>query len=167
MAMHLRTAQKHLPASPESGAPAVGKHDAYVAAQLRRAELRIRTLDVAGALLGFFALTGLLLGTAALADSFIPAFTVVRPFVLPLYFLAAVAFLGLTLARPLMRHINPYYTAVRMERTTPGTKNSVVNWLDLHDTKLPPAIRNALGQRAAKDLARVDVEKAFSGKRTA
>ncbi len=108
MAMHLRTAQKTPPASSEPAAPSAGKHDAYVAAQLRRAEVRIRTLDVVAALLGFFALTGLLLGAAALADSCLPAFTVARPFVLPLYFLAAAVFLGLTLARPLLRRINPY-----------------------------------------------------------
>ena len=46
MAMHLR-AVKPPPLGPD--APAVGKHDAYVAAQLRRAERRIRNLDVAGA----------------------------------------------------------------------------------------------------------------------
>jgi hypothetical protein len=163
MAMHLRAVKN--PAAGPDPVP-VAKHDAYVAAQLRRAEHRIRTLDIAGALLGFLALSCAVIGGAVLADILLPGFTYVRPFVLPVYLLAAVIYLALTLARPLMRRINPYYAALRMERTTPGAKNSVVNWLDLHEAKLPPAIRNSLGQRAAKDLARADVEKAFSGKRT-
>ncbi len=165
MAMHLR-AVPNPPAGTEPTPAPVGKHDAFVAAQLRRAERRIRTLDVSAALLGFLVLTCATVGGVAVADYLIPAFAFVRPFVLVSYLFLAAVYLGLTLARPLLRRVNPYYTAVRMEGTTPGAKNSVVNWLDLHEAKLPAAIRNSLGQRAAKDLARADVEKAFSGRRT-
>ncbi len=166
MALHLRAAQTP-PAGPEPAPAAVGKHDAYVAAQLRRAERRIRNLDMGAALLGFLALTCGFVGAAALADYLWPTFAVVRPFVLVAFLLIAAGYLGFALVRPLLRNVNPYYTARHMERTTPGAKNSVVNWLDLHETTLPAAIRNSLGQRAAKDLARADVEKAFSGQRTA
>src|SRR5262249_24086866 len=48
-----------------------------------------------------------------------------------------------------------------------GAKNSIVNWVDLHDQPLPPAIRGALGQRAAKDLSRIDLDRAISGRRAA
>jgi hypothetical protein len=169
MAMHLRTVKNPAPGPDPATAQSAqaGKHDAYVATQLRRAEHRIRMLDVSAALLGFLALTCACVGGVALADYLLPSFAFVRPFVLVGYLLVAAAYLAITLARPLVRRINPYYTAARMEHTTPGAKNSVINWLDLHDAKLPPVIRNSLGQRAAKDLARADVEKAFSGKRTA
>ena len=63
------------------------------------------------------------------------------------------------------RRINPYFAARQVERTLPGAKNSVVNWVDLRDQPLPPAIRNALGLRAARDLKRGAVESAVSGRR--
>src|SRR5205085_6550446 len=66
---------------------------------------------------------------------------------------------------PLTRKVNPYYAARRVEALVPNAKNSVVNWLDLHRENLPVAIRGALGQRAAKDLARADLERAISGRR--
>src|SRR5207249_3549407 len=46
-------------------------------------------------------------------------------------------------------------------------KNSVVNWVDLHEEKLPGVIRAAVGQRAARDLQRADLERAISSRRTA
>jgi hypothetical protein len=48
----------------------------------------------------------------------------------------------------------------------PGAKNSVVNWVDLHTRPLPAAILGAVSQRAAKDLAKADLEQAISGRRT-
>src|SRR5262249_2303291 len=49
--------------------------------------------------------------------------------------------------------------------TLPGSKNSVVNWLDLRDQNLPQAIRGAVGARAAKDLQKADMERAVSVRR--
>src|SRR5205823_4508436 len=46
-------------------------------------------------------------------------------------------------------------------------KNSIVNWLDLRRRKLPPAIRSALTQRAAKDAREASLESAISGRRAA
>ena len=62
-----------------------------------------------------------------------------------LYLAAALAYLGLTIVRPLTARINPYFAAKQVEQTLPGAKNSVVNWLDLHaDATLPGAIHGAL-----------------------
>ena len=66
---------------------------------------------------------------------------------------------------PLSRRINPYFAARQLERSLPGAKNSVVNWLDLHDENLPSAIRGAVGQRAARDLGQADLDKAVSARR--
>src|SRR5437764_1004687 len=130
------------------------KYDAYVAAHLGRAESRIRVLDLTTGLLGFLA------GTLAYA---IVMAALDRRFDLPgsarqIAFVAYLAGAGLYLARmvvrPLRRRVNPYYAARQVEQALPGAKNSVINWIDLHGQKLPPAIRGALGQRAAKDLAR-------------
>ena len=41
--------------------------------------------------------------------------------------------------RPFRLRVNPYYAAKHVEETLPDAKNSIVNWLDLHDASLPPA----------------------------
>src|SRR5262245_60233540 len=82
------------------------------------------------------------------------------------YVAGTLAYLGWFVIRPLTRRINPYYAARKVEETLDGAKNSVVNWLDLHnDEKLPAAIHNAVGQSAAMDLARVHLDQALSGQR--
>jgi hypothetical protein len=141
------------------------KYDAFVEGQLDRARRRIRVLDVASALLLF------LVGTLAylLIVGFLDRKLDLSPFVRQLafagYALASLAFLGVAVVRPLCRHINPYFAARAVEGVVPGSKNSLVNWLDLHDESLPAAIRASLGQRAARDLARADLEQAISGRR--
>ena len=39
----------------------------------------------------------------------------------------------------------------------PDAKNSVINWLDLHDEPLPEATKAALGVRAARALKKADL----------
>ena len=69
------------------------------------------------------------------------------------------AFIGWRIVWPLTQRINPYYAAVQVEHAVPGDKNSVVNWLDLKDEKLPWTIRAAVGQKAAKDLSQAPWKK--------
>ncbi len=64
----------------------------------------------------------------------------------------------------LYRRINPYYAARQLEETLPDAKNSVINWLDLKNQALPGAIRNAVGQRAARELKQTDPDKAVDPK---
>jgi hypothetical protein len=144
---------------------AAAKHDAFVQAQLDRAEKRIRWLDTAAALLGFAAIFCAFLAAAAYIDRSwsMPAW--VRQLALAGFVVGAGAYLYRTLARPLWYNVNPYYAAQRVERTMPGAKNSVVNWLDLQQQTLPPAIRSAVGQKAAKDLSKADIDHAFSNRR--
>jgi len=141
------------------------KSETYVSEQLTRAERRIRLLDLATA--GFVFLAGTLAFAVlmALCDRHWKFSDPVRQLGLVLYLAGSAIFLGLTVVRPLLRRINPYYAARQVEQTLPGAKNSVINWLDLHEQKLAPAIRNAIGGRAAKELAKADLEKAISGQR--
>ena len=99
------------------------------------------------------------------ADPWIGQFETARQFLFLGYLLMAAIYLAAFVVRPLTRRINPYFAARQVERTLPGSKNSVVNWVDLHGQPLPSAIRNALGVRAAKDLARADLDSAISGRR--
>ncbi|HLJ95140.1 MAG TPA: DUF4175 family protein [Gemmataceae bacterium] len=151
------------PVQPVSAAK---KHEAFVSAQLARARLRIRSLDLAAAGLGLLILTlvyGLVL---ALCDRWLELSALVRQIAFALYAVGGCVYLGLYVIRPLFRPINPYYTARRLEDTVPHAKNSIVNWLDLHQQAIAPAFRNAIGQQAARDLADADVEQAISARRT-
>jgi hypothetical protein len=145
--------------------PAPAKYDAFVAAQLGRAEGRIRTLDLAAALLGFVAATLVFAVLMAAIDSRWNLSAGARQTALWLYLIGAAGYLFFLVLLPLRRRINPYYAARKVEATVPGAKNSVINWVDLHDQKLPPAIHSAVGQRAARDLGRADIDRAISGRR--
>ena len=90
---------------------------------------------------------------------------IVRQAGLVVYLLAATAYLTAFVLLPLSRRLNPYFAARQLERMLPDAKNSVVNWLDLRETNLPPAIRGAVGQCAARAVAGADPDKAVSGRR--
>jgi hypothetical protein len=147
----------------KSAAPA--KYDTFVEGQLARAEKRIRMLDLATAGLGFLAGTFAYAAAVAILDRQADLSASARQWALVVYLLGSAAYVAFTVVRPLCRRINPYYAALQVEHTLPGAKNSVINWLDLHEQRLAPAIHGALGQRAAKDLARADLERAISGRR--
>jgi hypothetical protein len=148
-------------------AKAAAKNDAFVTAQLARAEKRVRALDVGAALLGFAALLCVFAAALSLADRAWSLPPWARQLSLVSFLVGGGAYLYFTLARPLLYRVNPYYAAQRVEQTMPGAKNSVVNWLDLQQQKLPPAIRAAVGRKAAKDLSKADIDGAFSGRRLA
>ncbi len=146
-------------------AAAAARGDTFVADRLARTEQRIRTLDLATAGLVFLAGTCAYAAVMVAADGLLAHAEAARQLLFFAYLVGAAAYLAVFVVRPLTRRINPYFTARQVERTLPGAKNSVVNWVDLHDQPLPAAIRNALGLRAAKDLAHADLERAVSGRR--
>lgn len=144
---------------------APSKHEALVEAQLDRVLRRIRFFDVTAGLLGFAAGT-LVYGLAMmLADRAWELSTATRLLALGGYGLAAAAYLVRFFVWPLVRPVNPYYAAVQVEHVIPGAKNSIINWLDLRARKLPPAIRSAVGARAARDVGQADIDQAISGRR--
>ena len=148
---------------PKPTSPA--KYDAYVEEQLDKARRRIRLLDVSSALLVLVAAIFVYILLVGLLDRRLELSAAVRQVTLIGFTVAVLAFLGWAVLRPLFRRVNPYFAARAIEQVVPGAKNSVVNWLDLHDETLPPAIRASLSQRAAKHLAQVDLEQAISGRR--
>src|SRR5262245_11085002 len=114
----------------QSAAP---KNDAFVEAQLERARRRIRLLDLLTAFLGFLAGTLAFGLVMAVLDASVELPTLARSIGFGMYLLAAAVYLGYTVVLPMSRRINPYYAARKVEETIPDAKNSVVNWLDLHD----------------------------------
>jgi hypothetical protein len=141
------------------------RYDTFIDTQLGRARGRIRSLDISLAVLGLICGTLAYALVVALLDRWFELTPLARQLAFAGFAVAALAYLAGTLVWPLLRSINPYYAAREVERTLPGAKNSVVNWLDLRDESLPPAIRSALVQRAAKDLSKADLEQAISGRR--
>jgi hypothetical protein len=150
------------------GRPAsIPKYEAVFEQQLGRTVGRIRFLDVAAALLGLAAATLLYALIVIALDRWLVLSSAARQTALVLYLLAALAYLGFFLVRPMFRPVNPYFAAKRLEATLSQAKNSVVNWLDLRGEPLPAAIRTAVGQRAAQDASRAHVDEAVSGRRAA
>lgn len=134
------------------------RNDAVVQGQLDRVRRRIRNLDLTAAGLGLAALT---LGFALLVvllDSTYQFSAPIRQLILLGYVLTVIGSTYFTLVRPLTRRVNAYYAARKLEQTLPEAKNSLVNWLDLHEQPLAPVIRGALAQRAARDLGKTDLD---------
>jgi hypothetical protein len=141
------------------------KYETFVEEQLARARHRIRALDLAAAALGFLIIT-LAYGLAtAVLDRLLALPPVVRQVAFVAYVLGCLAYLGVTVVLPLCRQINPYFAALQVEHSLPGAKNSVINWLDLRRQQLPVAIQGAVIHRAARELARADLDQAISAKR--
>lgn len=146
------------------------KFEAFVDQQLARVKQRLRAIDLGAAGLLLLAIT---LGYAAVMavfdlavrgnnDSWVGA---VRLIAFGVYLLAMAAG-GYVLASRFLRRINPYYCANQLEQTLPDAKNSVINWLDLKEEHLSPAIRSSLGMKAAKDLKEADAEQVVDPKQT-
>jgi hypothetical protein len=144
----------------------VTKHESFVELQIERARRRIRALDAAA--LGLvFLLVSMAYGLGmTFLDRWLDLAPAIRLAGFVAYAVTAVLFVAIAGFRMFSRRINPYYAARQIEQTLPDAKNSVVNWLDLRDANLVPAIRGALGQRAARDLKQADLDRAISARRT-
>src|SRR5262249_14830183 len=123
-----------------------GKHDSYIESQLARAESRIRLIDLSAALLGFLAGTLAYAVAMILLDRLFVLSAATRQVGLLLYLVGAALYLWVAVARPLLWRVNPYYAARQLEHTLPGSRNHVINWIDLRTQKLPAVIKTALGQ---------------------
>ncbi|HMF16799.1 MAG TPA: hypothetical protein VKE98_06295, partial [Gemmataceae bacterium] len=140
---------------------AAAKYDTYVEEKLTKVRGRVRALDAGRITLLLIIVTlGYALGMA-IVDRALQLPAAVRLGAFLTYLVVAGGLVAWILVC-LSRRINPYYAAKKLEETLPDAKNSVVNWLDLRDEKLPPVIHSALGSRAAKDLKQADPERAVS-----
>ena len=150
--------------APRSPNPA--KLEEFVEAQLTAARRRVRVLDVF--------LAGLVLAVASLAFLFVVLLIdryVETPHglgwgVFGLYIAMAAGFLYVAVLRPSRRMINPYFAARQVEQTVANAKNSLVTWVDFEeDERLPGSIRTAIGQKAARDLKGVDLNRAIENRK--
>jgi hypothetical protein len=152
---------------PRTAPPTATRAGAVVSNALGQTERRIRVIDLLAAGLGFVAGTCVYAAVTIGVDRVIALPEAVRQFLFIGYAVCAAAYVAFFVVRPLSRRINPYFAAREVERTLPGAKNSVINWVDLHGRPLAPAILDMVGRRAAKDLARADIDSAISSRRAA
>jgi hypothetical protein len=73
-------------------------------------------------------------------------------------FLGAFGFVSMQTVRCCLRRVSPYFVAHQIEQSVPGAKNSLINWLDLHEQGLPSAFQKNLSAVAAEHLEECDVE---------
>jgi hypothetical protein len=142
-----------------------GKNDSFIEAQLARTQSRIRFVDLMTAVLGFVAGTLAFAVLMILLDRRWVLSAGVRQGAFVAYLAGAGVYLLLTVVRPLRWRVNRHFAARRLEETLPGSRNHVINWIDLHEEKVPTVLKSTLGQRAAKDLAKADVDSAISTRR--
>jgi collagen type III alpha len=138
--------------------PKTGRAESFVGDQIDRARRRIRAQDIGVAALGLVAGTLAFALGMVLLDRWLHLPDAARQVALFGYLAAAAIYIGVVLAAPFRREVNPYFAARRVERAVPGAKNSVVSWLDLHDEPLPASIRAAVSQKAAADMKRADLD---------
>jgi hypothetical protein len=140
--------------------------DAFIEEKLALAIRRIRLYDLCAALLVFLAAALLFLVVLAVCHRLLPLPRFLRWLILAAGAAGAGAYLWLAVVRPLRRPINLAYAALQVERLMPEAKNSVVNYVELREQRVPAALRLALGIRAARDLARApEPQKAISPRR--
>lgn len=146
---------------PSKGAT-LSRSEQHLEEQILKVEQQIRLIDVGVGVSGLLVIVfGYALGLILL-DRFLALSSLARQAM----FIGMCAGAGywcyrklwLTLSRP----INPVYAAVLLERLIPDAKNSVVNWVDLRDEKIPESVRHALGRKAVNDLSQHEGEEVLS-----
>lgn len=88
-----------------------------------------------------------------------------RQLALTVFVVIALVGFGLLILKPCLMKINPFFTALRLEQNIEGSKNSLINWLDLHNLPLPSAIRGSITNKALNDLKNVDLEQTLPATR--
>ncbi len=130
--------------------------------QIAQATSRIRFHDVA---FGGLLLVAMLLvyATAMIViDKFLVLPDWVRQLGLLGFIGAAAGTAYLTIVRPLRRRVNPLYAAVQVEKTIDNAKNSVVGYVEAQDNEaVHPAVKAAMGARAAKSVVEADINHAI------
>src|ERR1700680_2775972 len=113
------------------------RYDTFVEEQLTKVRGRVRALDAGKVTLLLLIVTlAYALGMAVVDRALeLPAGFRLGAFLT--YLVVEAGLVGWILLC-LARRINPFYAAKKLEETLPDAKNSVVNWLDLRDEKLPP-----------------------------
>ncbi len=148
------------PTAPVQDPPA---YERFIEVQLRRTRRQVRAVDLASSLLVLAAgLLGYVLVLLVVDHWLVPGG--LAAWMRVLVWLAAVggglAWISVCIWPLVVRSINPVFAARVIERSEPGLKNSLVNFLLLRRRPevLPPIVYHAVGEQAAERLAVVPIE---------
>ncbi|NBR05578.1 MAG: hypothetical protein EBT92_07395, partial [Planctomycetes bacterium] len=120
--------------------------------QIQRIEKQIRWIDVGTGAFGLLVILfsyGLIV---ILLDRFLTLSSLTRQFLFAGFAVSVGWWIYKRILTPLLQSVNPIYAALILEQAIPDAKNSLVNWVDLKNDKIPEPVKLALGKRAAKDL---------------
>jgi hypothetical protein len=140
------------------------KAEQFVATQIQRARQRVRLAELGKAALECALLVVGYSVVLAFLDRWLQISSFYRQLAFSVCCLVLGAFLAWKVVWPAFQRINPYYAARLVEQNLDRDKNSLINWLDLHDQPMVPAFRTAISNQAARDLGSVDLEQTIAAK---
>ncbi len=126
---------------------------AQVSQKIRLGDLGRGALALACLVFGYVLLVSLLDLCLSSSDAWMPLAIRLAVFTA---FLGGVGYLGTRVVSRSLTTVNPIYAARQLEGTIPGSKNSIINWLDLRNQALPQVIHQAVGMKAAKVVEDAD-----------
>jgi hypothetical protein len=145
-------------AEPKAAAP---KYATEVDEQIAQATSRIRAHDLTFGGLLLAALVLVYATAMILTDKYVILPEWVRQLSLAGFLVVLGGAAYWTIVRPLRRRVNPLYAAVQVEKTVEDAKNSVVGYVEAQEKgDVHPAVKAAMGARAAKSVGAADVNQA-------
>ena len=147
-----------------SPVPRVSRSERAVEDQIQRIEKQIRWIDVGTGAFGLLVMLFAYGLVVILLDRFLVLSSLSRQFLFAGFAVSVGWWIYKRILTPLVQSVNPIYAALILEQAIPDAKNSLVNWVDLKNDRIPESVKLALGKRAAKDLKPHEDEEFVSSK---
>ncbi|MEI6685453.1 MAG: DUF4175 family protein, partial [Planctomycetota bacterium] len=144
--------------------PRVSRSERAVEDQIQRIENQIRWIDVGTGAFGLLVMLFTYGLVVILLDRFLALSSLARQFLFAGFAVSVGWWIYKRILTPLVQSVNPIYAALILEQAIPDAKNSLVNWVDLKNDRIPESVKLALGKRAAKDLKPHEDEEFVSSK---
>lgn len=140
------------------------KTEQFVQAEIQRARQRVRLSELGKAGLVCLIVVAGYSVVLAYLDRWFEFSSFTRQLLFAGCSMGLAAYVAYAIVWPFGQRINPYYAARLVEQNLEADKNSLVNWLDLHEQPLVPAFRTAITNQAARDLDKVDLDQAIAAR---
>ncbi len=144
--------------------PRTSRSERAVEDQINRIEKQIRWIDVGTGVFGLLVMLFAYGLIVILLDRFLTLSSLARQFLFAGFAVSVGWWIYKRILTPLVQSVNPIYAALILEQAIPDAKNSLVNWVDLKNDRIPESVKLALGKRAAKDLKPHEDEEFVSSK---
>jgi hypothetical protein len=154
----------------KSSATEVVAYDRFIEGQLTKTRRQVKGIDLASSLITLSAGAILYLLAAIVVDQWLVTGGLGfwgRLLCLGGFIAALIAYCVMSLIPLILHRINPVYAAFQIEQSTPSLKNSLVNFLLLRNqtTAMPSVVWNAIEEKAATDLSKVQADTVIDSSR--